>query len=75
MPDRTPPSLAFVTALLAGSLSAGAAAAHDWLPLGDGRVSKEPRAGYVFFCPTNITLNDDTTPGPWISNDGMDASR
>lgn len=55
--------------LLIGALSSAPAAAHEWLPLGDGRVAEEPRSGYVFACPSDLRLDDDTVAGPWISGD------
>ena len=50
-----------------GWCAVGVAAAHDVLPLGDGLISKEARKGYIFFCPTDLKVPDDTTVGPWIN--------
>lgn len=47
----------------------GAASAHDdGLPLGDGRVSDAPAAGYVFQCPFKIDFPDQASPNNWIKD-------
>lgn len=40
------------------------------LPLGDGRVSTAPRAGYVWSCQTTFNGPGAMTNGPWINANG-----
>lgn len=49
---------------VAAVLGAAPASAHDPLPIGDGKVSSEPRAGYVFACQTSFR------PGPGLQQGG-----
>ncbi len=45
------------------------------LPLGDGRVSTQPRAGYVFACATQFRGGGARHAGDWIQGDTWDATR
>lgn len=57
--------------LCSGSLlSTESVSAHDGsLPLGDGNVSAEPKAGHVFSCPVNFRRAGTVKPQPWIRGD------
>lgn len=57
--------------LCSGSLlSMGAASGHEGsLPLGDGNVSAQPKAGHVFSCPVNFRRAGTVKPQPWIRGD------
>jgi hypothetical protein len=56
------------------SLFAFAAAAHDVdltkLPLGDGKISTEPRTGFVWACRVDPNGGGAFRNGPWIKADG-----
>jgi hypothetical protein len=62
-------------AIAAGSaLMTGPALAHDepdltHLPLGDGKLSSEPRRGYVWACRTDPGAGGAFRDGPWIHAD------
>ena len=62
------------TVLLAAGLATGAAA-HD-LPLGDGRASSTPRAGYVMTCQAFMAGAPGAfRSGDWIMGDHWDPAR
>jgi hypothetical protein len=65
----TVPSLLAVLVLLAGH---SAPFAHDTgvglLLLGDGKISREPKAGNVFSCQTSFGGRGAQTLGPWAQN-------
>lgn len=44
------------------------ALADEGLPLGDGRVSSQPRAGYVYACNEEFHGGGAFRPGPWLRN-------
>lgn len=51
--------IAILTVAALAIAAPSAASAHDdGLPLGDGRVSDAPAAGYVFQCPFKIDFPD-----------------
>jgi hypothetical protein len=53
---------------------AGTAVAHDLdptrLPLGDGKISNAPRAGWIWACRIDPGAPGAQRAGPWIRNDG-----
>ena len=55
---------------LAAVLASAAASAHEVdptkLPLGDGKLSNAPKAGYVWACHTNPNGRGAQVDGPWI---------
>jgi hypothetical protein len=55
-------------------LAASAAAAHDVdltkLPLGDGKISTGPRAGFIWACRVDPNGGGAFRNGPWIKADG-----
>jgi len=53
--------------------TASSATAKRLLPLGNGRVSAEPRVGYVYSCRTTFN-GRGAHGGPWISGDTWDPS-
>ncbi|WP_419908044.1 YHYH protein [Hoeflea sp.] len=61
-------------AILAGGLHT--ASAHD-LPLGDGKISNEPRTGYVFSCQQRFSPNTPGahTSGAWLGTDTWDPEK
>jgi hypothetical protein len=59
---------ALASALSAASIAAGPAMAHD-LPLGDGKISDNPRQGYVYSCQTRFGSNG---PGAHASGAWLD---
>jgi hypothetical protein len=71
-------------AILAASLVVGAAHAQSGhadvldphaLPLGDGKVSAEPRRGYVYSCMTQFRGGGAQHAGDWIHGSTWDATR
>jgi hypothetical protein len=40
------------------------------LPIGDGKISTEPRAGYIWACRVNPAGGGAHAKGPWIRDDG-----
>ncbi|SMF00227.1 YHYH protein [Tistlia consotensis] len=65
-------------AVLALVLAAAAsAAAQEGRPLGDGRISPEPRTGYLFSCLQRFDPNAGGArrSGPWIVGDRYDPER
>lgn len=54
----------------ANSRSSAAAPTFKALPLGDGKVSTTPRAGYVDSCQTTFNGQGAMGSGPWINADG-----
>jgi hypothetical protein len=44
----------------------GAVAVSSLLPIGDGKVSSEPKSGYVFACSTRFGGSGAFKDGPWI---------
>lgn len=59
------------TPTAAGSVTS-AAPSLTALPLGDGKISSNPRAGYVFACQTNFGGGGATGSSPWISGTSWD---
>ena len=61
-----------LTVLCAGALLQGAAAAHDVdphaLPLGDGKLSTAPKAGYIWPCRVDPGAGGAFRDGPWINS-------
>src|SRR3569832_239877 len=55
-------------------LAASAAAAHDvdltLLPLGDGKISTEPKTGFIWACRVDPGAGGAFRNGPWIKADG-----
>src|SRR5438552_1647374 len=53
---------------------ATSAAAHDIdptrLPLGDGKISKEPKPGWIWACRVDPQAGGAHRAGPWIRSDG-----
>jgi hypothetical protein len=45
------------------------------LPLGDGKVSPEPRRGYVMSCMTAFRGGGAQHAGPWIHGDTWDSTQ
>jgi hypothetical protein len=44
----------------------GAFAVSSLIPIGDGKVSSEPKSGYVFACSTRFGGGGAFKDGPWI---------
>lgn len=53
-------------------LVSGSVAAHDLtrLPLGDGKISSAPKAGWIWACHTEPDAGGAFRDGPWIKADG-----
>src|SRR6266540_2231959 len=55
-------------------LVAGGSHAHDVdprrLPLGDGKISKAPRVGWIWVCRVDPGAGGAHRNGPWIRGDG-----
>jgi hypothetical protein len=45
------------------------------LPLGDGKVSNEPRVGYVFACQTNFRSGGADHSGDWVHGETWDVTQ
>ena len=62
--------------LLALTLLPVAAGAHEVdltrLPLGDGKISKEPKQGYIWACRVDPDAGGAFRDGPWIHGDSYD---
>ncbi|HEX2620911.1 MAG TPA: hypothetical protein VHL11_12205, partial [Phototrophicaceae bacterium] len=42
----------------------------EHLPLGDGKISTEPQAGYIWSCQTTFNGGGAFRDGDWINGDG-----
>ncbi|MBM3503869.1 MAG: YHYH protein [Alphaproteobacteria bacterium] len=58
--------LAIGLGLVAGLWAGSAAIAHDGLPIGDGKIAREPRVGHVFVCETRFGGGGAQRVGPWV---------
>jgi len=67
-------SVNLIKTVVAGLLMlfANAAWSHDLsrLPLGDGKISTAPRAGWIWACHTEPDAGGAFRDGPWIKSDG-----
>lgn len=59
----------WVGALAAFLAVTATAAADDSLPLGDGKLSKTPKVGYLYSCETEFAGHGAAHSGPWIQGD------